>query len=453
MAVRQKPYSFLSNLKLDEPRSRDKASIIFHLTVSSVISPVKLSVTRPFVTSEVAPLQQVVVHTPGEEMAAVSPDRLESLLFEDILFEDIAQREHILMCEVFRKIVGRPDAVVEFADLLLETFQIEEARHAFVDTLAEAVPARNYRAYANELKQLSPEELHRFALAGRSPLPVEAPPIPNVLFTRDLAATVCDHLILSNAATPARVREGVLVRIIVRYHPSFAGVSERTIELPAAATFEGGDLLVASDKVVLIGHSERTNYAGISAIAEALFARTTIEHVLMVDLPKQRSCMHLDTVFTFADERTCVVFPPYIQHERHNVVHLTPGSEPGVLQSRKLPSVQHALESLLDRTFTFIPCGGEDPHDQVREQWTDGSNVFAPAPGVVVGYERNRHTFAALQRHGYRVVSAKGFLDYHAHSTFAQDEKLAIKLVGTELSRGRGGPRCMTMPLRRSTVG
>jgi arginine deiminase len=186
------------------------------------------------------------------------------------------------------------------------------------------------------------------------------------------------------------------------------------------------------------------------AVTQALLEQTPIRHVLMVNLPKQRACMHLDTVFTFADENTCVVFPPLIDTPHDNVFHFEQGDGPDRFRTRKLPSVRIALEEMTGRPLTFIPCGGDDLVQQQREQWTDGANLFAIAPGLVVGYERNRHTFGELRRHGFHIVDAESFLDFYGENEVEEDARIAVRLVGNELSRGRGGPRCMTMPLARA---
>lgn len=402
------------------------------------------------VFSETAPLRQVIVHTPGEEMQLVSPENKLDLLFDDILFTEQAQAEHRMLCRIFEEVVGAPDAVLQITDLLREAFEQEDARHAFVELLAKRLPEQNFKAYESELKRLSPEELQRFALTGRSPLAVTTHPIPNLLFTRDLSAVVGEHVILSHAATTARARESIIVRIVFEYHPRFAGVQDKLIQLPPHVSFEGGDLLVVNDEIVLIGQSERTSLGGVMAITRALLAKTSVKHVLMVNLPKERYCMHLDTVFTFASEDECVVFPPIIEQERQNVMHITATDEPGRFGLEVWPNLKRALSSLTGRPFTFIQCGGEDPINQRREQWTDGANLFALASGLVVGYERNQLTYDVLREHGYHVVEAEAFVNYHDGRPMQGGQKVAIQLRGHELSRGRGGPRCMTMPTLRA---
>ena len=217
-------------------------------------------------------------------------------------------------------------------------------------------------------------------------------------------------------------------------------------------TFEGGDLLVVSERVVMIGQSERTSLGGVMAVARALLDRTAVEHVLMVNLPKARYCMHLDTVFTFADDDTCVVFPPIIEAPTGHVLHFEAGAEgggAGAFRMRTLPSVREALEEVTGRSYTFVPCGGADPVRQRREQWTDGANLFAVRPGLVVGYARNRATYEALGAAGFHVVDAASFLEFYGDAAAGSRDRIAVRLSGNELSRGRGGPRCMTMPLVR----
>lgn len=402
------------------------------------------------VTSETGLLQQVIVHTPGREVALVSPENREDLLFEDILFVGHARKEHLLMCALFDKVVGRTDTVLQVNTLLREAFAQEEARFDFIEQLCSIAVESNLRAFEGPLKRLSPDELHQFALTGESPLPIYSHPVPNLMFTRDVAATVHDHIVLSHPATAARARESVILNVILHHHPGFASMRDRIITLPAGTTFEGGDLIMASPRVVLIGHSERTSFGGAIALAQELFDRTPVEHVLLVDLPKRRSTMHLDTVITFCLKDECVVYPPLLEHgNTGNVVHYTPSESKGKFYSEIRSNLKEALEELLEHPVTFIPCGGNDPLSQQREQWTDGANFFAIAPGVVVGYERNHNTYEMMRKHGYRTVTAQGLLSFYEESDYEHGEKIAIKLEGNELSRGRGGPRCMTLPLLR----
>ncbi len=390
------------------------------------------------------------MNTPGSEVAMVSPENRLELLFDDILFEDVAQEEHLAMCSVFEKVAGK-NSVLQITKLVKECFRDEESRAFYIDNLIREQPSGNYLAWKKELSAMSADELMDFVLTGRSKHEITAFPIPNLMFTRDLAAVVDDHIILSRPSKAVRVRESLMLKTVLYKHPLFADKRDKIIELPPHAQFEGGDLLVISDRVVLIGHSERTSFSGVFTIAEALFEKTSIEQVYMVDIPKRRSCMHLDTVLTMASQTECVVFPPIIQGELNKVTAFDSVSK-GALQTRTLPSVQEALNEAQGQDVTLIPCGGLDILNQRREQWTDGSNLFTLAPGVVVGYARNEITFETLKKHGYRIVDAEGFLSFYRDSSFQADEKMAIKLAGKELSRGRGGPRCMTLPISRKSL-
>ena len=413
--------------------------------------PAETAVAPFHILSETNALRQVVVHTPGEEMALVSPENADELLFDDILFLEEAREEHAMLIRLFQAAVGRKDAVLQVTDLLRETFEATEARTAFVDGLIERMPYRNFEAYESELKALDTDGLLRFAVTGQAPFPVTALPIPNLLFTRDLSAVVGEHVLLSHAATAARAPESVIMGTIYAHHPRFAEVRDRVIVLPEDVSFEGGDLLVVDERVVLIGQSERTSLGGVLAVARELLTRTSIEHVVMVNLPKARYCMHLDTVFTFADAETCVVFPPIIEESHdHTFILEAIDGDPSDLRLRPCATLRDALEDVTGRSYTFVRCGGEDPVRQRREQWTDGANLFAIRPGLVVGYDRNRATYDALRNEGFHVVDAESFLDFYGDSAATSDARIAVRLSGNELSRGRGGPRCMTMPLARS---
>lgn len=403
------------------------------------------------IPSETGRLKRVIVHTPGREVSLVNPELKDELLFDDIIFEEDAREEHLNMLEVFKTAMPKDGKIFEILDLAKDSLKIEDVRHQFVDQMVKDLPYENLVAVQDELKDLDADHLLRFVVEGAiSPThKFTLHPTPNILFTRDLAAVAGNQIILSKAAKRARARESLLMELILRNHPVFEEVQDDIIFIGGQQSIEGGDVLVVSDKIVMIGMSERTSFSGLMNVAKQLLAGS-VEHVLAVDIPKKRSSMHLDTIFTFADETECIVFPPAIEEQTNNVVELTQNGD--MIQSRQHESLKHALEELTGKEFTFIRCGGEDRTTQFREQWTDGANVFALAPGVIVGYERNTSTFKAMEEHGYRVITQFDFVDEFSGKEFDPKEsgKLAISFQGHELCRGRGGARCMTLPILRN---
>lgn len=404
------------------------------------------------VTSETNRLQGVIVHTPGHEVSLVNPELKDELLFDDIVFEEDARREHLNMLEIFKAAMPEDGAIYEITDLVLDCFQIdnEEARHFFIEELIRRYPQGNLHTVKPRLLALPPDELLRFAIEGTTTdHDFVLNPTPNLLFTRDLAAVVNDNILLSRPAKVARIREFLLLEMLVRYHPLLEELKPNMVSIAEQETVEGGDVLVASEDLVLIGMSERTSFSGLMTAAEGLLNKG-VGTVLAVDIPKQRSSMHLDTIFTFASPDECLVFPPAITERKKNVVKLS--RENGAIHSRVMDSLKDALEECMGHPFTFINCGGEERTNQFREQWTDGANVFALAPGVIVGYERNTNTFNALKDQGYEVVKQFDFIDEYKDKPFDADgKKIAIGFQGNELCRGRGGARCMTFPISRQS--
>jgi arginine deiminase len=403
------------------------------------------------ITSETGLLTSVIVHTPGKEVSLVNPELKDELLFDDIIFENDARREHLDMLNVFRAAMPADGEIHEITDLFGDVLSTEDARAYFIEQLINRLPEENLKAIDQDLLNLSGDELLRFVIEGATPSisDYNMPPTPNLLFTRDLAAVVNESILLSRPAKKARVREAVLMETLIKFHPLFEDIKENTIKISDQESIEGGDVLVASDKVVLIGMSERTSFSGLMNATEGLLEQG-VEHVLAVDIPKQRSSMHLDTIFTFASETECIVFPPAITERTHNVVAMR--SQNGSIISESKPSLKKALEELLGRDFTFINCGGFQRTVQFREQWTDGANVFALAPGIIVGYERNTNTFNELKKHGYQLMNQYEFVEEYSDTSFdPANRKIAISFIGHELCRGRGGARCMTMPLARKS--
>lgn len=402
------------------------------------------------VHSETGRLTSVIVHTPGPEVSLVNPELKDQLLFDDIIFEEDARREHLDMLKIFKTAMPKEGTVYEIRDLFLECFEREEARFFFIEDLIRRLSEMNLHTIEEELLQLSPDALLQFVIEGATPAirGFAMPPTPNLLFTRDLAAVVGDNILLSRPAKKARLREAILMETLAKYHPLFAGMRDNIIQIGKQESIEGGDVLVVSDRLVLIGMSERTSFSGLMKATEQLLMNG-VEQVLAVDIPKQRSSMHLDTIFTFCSGDECLVFPPAITEREGNVVALSRSSN-GSVVTESMPSLHKALEHYLERDLTFIPCGGEERTNQFREQWTDGANVFALAPGIIVGYERNTNTFRELKKHGYRLMNQYDFIEEFEDDEFIPgDRKIAIKFMGHELCRGRGGARCMTLPIAR----
>lgn len=402
------------------------------------------------ITSEVERLRSVIVHTPGYEVSLVNPKLREELLFDDIIFESDARREHQEMLEIFRKAMPKGSQVLQITDLLHECFKDTEARIYFIDRLIESQPELNLHVIRKDLQQLPAGNLMEFVICGTTEAfpDFSLHPLPNLLFTRDLAAVIPQGVIISQSAKAARTRETLLMETLIEYHPMFRELKKDAVRIDAADSIEGGDVLIASPELVLIGMSERTTFSGLMKASDALLDRG-VRNVVIVDIPKQRASMHLDTIFTFCGHHDCLVFPPAISERRHNVVAMH--KENGKLVTEPRENLHETLEHFLDRSINFINCGGDNLTNQYREQWTDGANVFALAPGVIVGYERNTHTFKALEHHGYEIISRRDFVEHYSDKPFTPDSntRMAITFEGNELCRGRGGARCMTLPLLR----
>ena len=405
------------------------------------------------VSSEIGRLLGVIVHTPGNEVSLVNPEIKHDLLFDDIIFEEDARGEHLDMIDLFKAAMPKEGEVFEIVDLFTEALTKPDANHFFIEQLIREFPEENLKVIEKELQQLDTPDLVRFSVQGKlhTSTDFNLLPSPNLLFTRDLAAVVGDGILMSRAATQTRLRESLMMETIVKFHPLFSVVKDKAIRISGQQSIEGGDVLIHSDELVLIGMSERTSFTGLLKAADGLLNHG-VKTVLAVDIPKQRSSMHLDTIFTFINYDECVAFPPAIMEQQDNVVALQREGDKIVAEQRS--SLQGALKEFSGIDFTFIKCGGEDSTSQFREQWTDGANMFALAPGVAVGYDRNTKTFNTLVDHGYSFMNQFEFIEEYAKTGLPinDDLKIAISFQGHELCRGRGGARCMTMPVSRAPL-
>lgn len=405
------------------------------------------------VSSEIGHLNGVIVHTPGHEVSLVNPELKDELLFDDIIFEEDAREEHLDMLDLFKAAMPKGGQVIEIIDLFKDSIQNEEARAFFIEQLIREFPEENLSVIEKQLHKLDAQQLLEFSTQGVLPggSKFSLLPSPNLLFTRDLAAVVDDTILISRAATKTRLRESLMMETLVEFNPLFDSVRGTAIRISGNQSIEGGDVLVESKDLVLIGMSERTSFTGLMKAADGLLNHG-VKTVLAVDIPKQRSSMHLDTIFTFASNSECIAFPPAIMEQQDNVVALQKVN--GAIQAESRSSLQSALNEFSANTYDFIKCGGEDRTNQFREQWTDGANVFALAPGVIVGYERNTNTFNTLVDHGYSYMNQFEFIEEFGEKglDLNQDNKIAVSFQGHELCRGRGGARCMTMPISREEI-
>ena len=417
------------------------------------------------VTTEVGRLREVLVHEPGPEVDAMVPSMMEELLFDDILYGDRAREEHGLFRRALQ-VLGVH--VIDAQDLLEDVLRDPGARGATLDAMLPR-GADELRARLSDV----PSAGLAAALVAGLRLPVgdaplldigdlfEIPPLPNWCFQRDPQIVIGSGVAFASMASAAREREARLARILFRFHPDLAATP--ILHEPLVADFErshvagaghgcleGGDVIVVSPDVVAIGLSERTNRLGIEDLATALAAREDgPRYVVVVELPRRRAYMHLDTVFTPVDRDLALVFPPVLLHqgsERATVYEID------LREQHRVWAPRTDLLSCLSRRgagFAPIACGGDDPVAQQREQWTDGANALALAPGVIAMYDRNRGTMEELSRRGFRIVEAEDLLLGREEVDLDASERVCISFTSHELSRARGGPHCLTHPLRR----
>ena len=412
------------------------------------------------IQSEIGQLNAVLLHTPGAEVENMTPKMAQRALYSDILNLSIAQEEYKQLSGVLSKIAN----VYTVTDLLVKVLENPVEREELVKKICET---ENVMEYYETLMEMNSVRLAKALIEG---LPARINtltsflnedyyalfPLYNFYFTRDAAVTIGNHALICKMANKVRMRESLIMQAIYKGSGEFAcGIIDAYDHSPLNPNLfmEGGDILIAREDVLLIGNGIRTSSQGIDFLASRLsaIAPQGRRHIIVQQLPHTpESFIHLDMVFTMLDRNKCMVFEPLILGDnQYQTIHIIIDNGKIV----KISSVANMLTALkgLGMDLEPVVCGGKaDEWDQEREQWHSGANFFAFAPGKVISYARNTHTLDELANHGFEIIPAWDVIEGRA--TIEGDKKCVVTVEGSELPRGGGGARCMTMPLSRKAV-
>ena len=413
------------------------------------------------VQSEIGKLNAVLLHKPGAEVENMTPLNVQRALYSDILNLSIAQNEY----KQLHGVLSRVSQVYEVRSLLIKVLDQEKPRESLVRRICVT---EDVMSYYDELMQMKSADLARVLIEG---LPARIDtltsylkneyyalyPLYNFYFTRDAAVTIGNQALICRMANKVRMRESFIMDSIYRSSGIFdCTVIDANLLQPddSRVIMEGGDIIVAREDILIIGNGVRTTPQGIDFMMSRLCRAipTGRYNVIVQQLPSEpESFSHLDMVFTLLDEDKCMVFKPLIvQANQYQTVHIV--IEEGRVVSIKPVSGLLNILKKLGMDLKPVVCGGADEWDQEREQWHSGANFFAFAPGKVLSYARNIHTLEELSKNGFEVVKANDFISGEADSTVLGSTPCVLTIDGSELPRGGGGARCMTMPLSRQKI-
>ena len=414
------------------------------------------------VQSEIGRLDAVLLHRPGAEVENMTPRNVSRALYSDILNLSIAQKEYEQLYGTLSKVAQ----VYEVSDLLVKVLDDEKSREELIRRICVS---EEVISYYETLMQMPSRELCRVLIEG---LPARIDsltsyfrneyyaiyPLYNFYFTRDAAVTIGNNALICRMANKVRMRESLIMNAIYRHSGAFeCNVVDANEQRARASSviMEGGDILIAREDILVIGNGVRTTSQGIDFIVDRICSNYPCGryNVLVQQLPSEpESFIHLDMAFTLLDRDKCMVFKPLImQSNQYQTVHIVI-EDGNVLSIRPVAGLLPALKSL-GMDLKPVVCGGADDWDQEREQWHSGANFFSFAPGKVLTYARNVHTLEELDANGFEIVSASDFMSGRRDDLVSDPSKLcAVALNGSELPRGGGGARCMTMPLSRQKI-